>query len=111
LEKKYRIKKNTEIQHLLKIKKTVGNKYFVIFYTENHENNNFRYAIGVSKKYGNAVARNLVKRRIREVIKVNNFIDRCDFFIIVKIETKNLKFNKIKEYLEQLFENAKILRK
>lgn len=111
MKKQFRIKKNIEIQRLLKSKKNVGNRYFVIFYRENHENQNFRFAIGVSKKYGKAVYRNLIKRQIREVVKDLDFISKYDFFVIVKKSVTNLKFDEIKENLIYLFEKSKILRK
>ncbi|MCK4551733.1 MAG: ribonuclease P protein component [Tenericutes bacterium] len=111
MKKAYRIKKSNEIQDLIKIKKTVGNSYFILYYNKNHDCENFRYAISVPKKYGNAVFRNLIKRRIREIIKVNNFNDDYDFFIVTKQRVKGLKFKEIKRSLEKLFEKANILRK
>ena len=84
MKKEFRIKKNNEIQQLIHNRVTVGNSYFIIYYKENHEHNNFRYALSVPKKYGNAVKRNLMKRRIREIIKVNDFNKDYDFFIVAK---------------------------
>jgi ribonuclease P protein component len=109
LKKVYRIKKSSEIQKLIKKRKTVGNSYFVLYYLKNHEIVNFRYALSVPKKYGNAVQRNLMKRRLREIIKVNNFDDKFDFFIVVKPRTKELKFDQIRNHIEKLFAKAKIL--
>ena len=111
MKKAYRIKKSEEIQNLMKIKKTVNNGYFIIYYSKNHDCDNFRYAISVPKKYGNAVFRNLIKRRIREIIKVNDFNDDYDFFIVTKQRARALKFKEIKKSLEKLFEKANILRK
>ncbi len=111
MKKQFRIKKNVELQQLMSEKNSVGNRYFVIFYRENHEYKNFRFAIGVSKKYGKAVQRNLIKRRIREVVKNLDLISRFEFFIIVKTETINLKFGEIRDNLINLFEKAKILGK
>ena len=109
MKKEYRIKKSDEIQKLIQKRNTVGNKYFVIYFNKNHEVNNFRYALSVPKKYGNAVKRNLMKRRLREIIKVNSFNSDYDFFIVVKPIANNLEFNQIKEMLEKLFVKAKIL--
>ncbi|MCF7923943.1 MAG: ribonuclease P protein component [Candidatus Izimaplasma sp.] len=110
MKKKYRIKSNSEIQSLMKKKQTVGNSYFVIYYSKNHENNNFRFAISVPKKYGNAVKRNLMKRRIREIIRMSEIKPEVDFFLIAKLKSKNLNFNDIKKNIENLFEKAKILK-
>jgi ribonuclease P protein component len=109
LKKEYRIKKSSEIQKLIKNKKTVGNSYFVLYYLKNHEIQNFRYALSVPKKYGNAVQRNLMKRRLREIIKVNTFNNEFDFFVVVKTKAKELSFDQINNLIEKLFAKAKIL--
>ena len=109
MKKEYRIKKSTEIQQLIRKRNTVGNSYFILYFNENHENINFRYALSVPKKYGNAVKRNLMKRRIREIIKVQQFKQQYDFFIVVKNKAKNLAFEEIQTLLKNLFVKANIL--
>ena len=110
MKKKYRIKSNNEIQSLMKKKQTVGNSYFVIYYSKNHENINFRFAISVSKKYGNAVERNLMKRRLREIIRLSEIKQNFDFFVVVKLKAKKLNFEDIKKNIKNLLNNANILK-
>jgi ribonuclease P protein component len=110
LKKKYRIKKSDDIQSLMKKKKTVGDGYFVIYFNKNHDQENFRFALSVPKKYGNAVDRNLMKRRLREVIKPLNINHQFDFFIIAKINSRTLKFKEVKNHIHQLLKKAKILK-
>ncbi|HPJ23401.1 MAG TPA: ribonuclease P protein component [Bacillota bacterium] len=109
MKKEYRIKKNIEIQQLMQKKTTVGNSHFILYYQKNHENKNFRYALSVPKKYGNAVERNLMKRRLREIIKMNHFLSDAEFFIVVKQKANILNFSEIKKLVENLFAQAKIL--
>lgn len=109
MKKEYRIKKNSEIQQLMSKKTTVGNSYFILYYQKNHEIPNFRYALSVPKKYGNAVQRNLMKRRIREIIKDIVFHPDYDFFIVVRPKANSLGFDEIKNLLEKLFVRANIL--
>ncbi len=111
MKKKYRIKKSSEIQLLMKKKKTVGNSYFVLYYQKNHEIDNFRFAVSVSKKYGKAYERNLMKRHIREVVKVNDFFTDVEFFIIAKLKSKVLNFFEIKNSIEDLFKKANLLKR
>jgi ribonuclease P protein component len=110
LKKKYRIKKSDDIQALMKKKKTVGDGCFVIYFNKNHDQENFKFALSVPKKYGNAVDRNLMKRRLREVIKSLNINNQFDFFIIAKMNSRTLQFNDIREHIHQLLKKAKILK-
>lgn len=110
MKKEYRIKKNDEIQLLMSKKKTVGNLYFVVYYHKNHDQEHFRFALSVPKKYGNAVQRNKIKRRIREVIKDISIEKKIDFFVVVKTKARELNFNDIKTNLLNLLLNANILK-
>lgn len=110
MKKKYRIKSNSDIQSLMRKNQTVGNSYFIVYYSENHDNINFRFAIAVSKKYGNAVERNLMKRRVREIIRLSEIKQNYDFFIIAKLKAKTLNFNDIKLNITKLLKKANILK-
>jgi len=110
LKKEYRIKKSEDIQKLMKKKNTVGNVYFVIYYQKNHDQNHFKYAISVPKKYGNAVKRNKMKRRIREIIKDESILPNIDFFVVAKVKSQNLDFNEIKMNIKKLIKKANILK-
>ncbi|MFO7968848.1 MAG: ribonuclease P protein component [Candidatus Izemoplasmatales bacterium] len=110
MKKKYRIKSNSDIQSLMQKNQTVGNSYFIVYYSENHDNINFRFAIAVSKKYGNAVERNLMKRRVREIIRLSEIKQNYDFFIIAKLKAKTLNFNDIKLNITKLLKKANILK-
>lgn len=109
MKKKFRIKKSQEIQKVIQAKITVGNRYFILYYMKNHDYDHFRCALSVPKKYGNAVERNLLKRRIREIVRANTFKNEYDFFIVARTNAKSLKFSDIKENLEKLFAQANIL--
>lgn len=107
MKKQYRIKKNEEIADLVKLKQTVGDRYFVL-YKSNIKETHFRYAVSVNKKYGNAPERNKVKRRVREVVKEFKY-KNYDFMIVIKQNAKDLGFAEIRKDLLKLFKRAEIL--
>ena len=61
------VKKNTEFNNIIKVDKKYYNDIFYIYIVDNSYPYN-RYGISVSKKVGNAVTRNLYKRRIKDII-------------------------------------------
>ena len=93
---KYRVKTHEDFQEVIKEKKTVSNRIYVLYYKKN-ELNHSRVGISASKKLGNAVTRNKIRRQIRMMAQqVINFENSIDYCIIVR-----------KSYLEQTFEDNK----
>jgi ribonuclease P protein component len=111
MKKEYRVKKSSEIEMIIKKRQSKGNRYFVLYKNENHEISHFRFAVSVSKKYGNAVERNKIKRRVREIVSNSEIIDHYDIFIVVKNGAKSLSFAEIKSSLEWLMRKQNILRR
>lgn len=109
MEKAYRVKKSTEIEQIMNQKNSVGDGYFVVYKKTKSDETHFRFAVSVPKKYGNAVLRNLMKRRIREIVRNHHFLQNIDFFIIAKPKANSLSFQEIQDRLEKLFARAKIL--
>ncbi len=101
MKKAFRIKKAAEIEHVMKTGSVVRNKYLSLFKKENHELRHFRFAISVPKKYGNAVERNTMKRRIRMIVSQQTIEALNDFFIVIHPPAKSLSFERLKKVLEQ----------
>lgn len=95
MKKVYRIKKNSEIDAIIQNKKSSGDKRFVI-YTAHSQNEHFRFAISIGKKYGGAVERNKIKRQLRMIIyNHSKDIPSFDFVIVVKKDASGLSFAEI----------------
>ncbi len=103
MKKEYSIKKSREIDAIIHERKSVGNKYFVIYTKKNNETNHFRFALSIGKKYGIAVERNLMKKRIREVIKDSlDIIKHLDYIIVIKKDSNQLTYQEINSSIKKL---------
>ena len=60
------------------------NKYFVIYYGKN-ETDKINFGIAISKKYGKAVERNNIKRKVRNIIDNNRNLFQKGFNYIIMI--------------------------
>ena len=106
------LSKNEEFRTLIK-KKKVSNKYVTIFF--GHLNNKNKDKLNISfvtkKKIGNAVKRNKIKRRLKNIMndayKKISINLKYSYLVIAKSTMLNNEFKKIKETLFQEFEKIK----
>ena len=104
------LSKNEEFKTLLK-KKKISNKYVTIFFgiLDNKNINKLNISFVAKKKIGNAVKRNKIKRRLRNIM--NDAIRKISiklnysYLVIAKPTVLNNEFKNIKETLFQEFEN------
>nr|WP_269669028.1 ribonuclease P protein component [Staphylococcus pasteuri] len=112
VEKAYRIKKNSDFQKIYKKGKSVANRQFVVYTYDNSEQEHFRLGISVSKKIGNAVTRNRIKRAIRENFKVHKQdMILKDIIVIARHPAKNMSTLEIQGSLEHVLKIAKVFNK
>lgn len=89
----FRLKKNEDFQHVLSQKKRSGNQAYTLYLTHN-KFPHVRVGISTSKKLGNAVTRNRIRRQVRSMIQNHLVTEQAiDLVIIVK-----------NAYLQQSFE-------
>ena len=102
------LSKNEEFKNLLK-KKKISNKYITIFFGHLNNKNNKRLNISfvAKKKIGNAVKRNKIKRRLRNII--NDVVKKIpikfdySYLVIAKPTMLNNDYANIKETLFEEF--------
>lgn len=111
MKRKYIIKSKREIDSLFKSKDKRGNSYFVVVNKKNYENVNFRFAMSIGTKYGNAVNRNKIKRQVRSIIRENqHYIDKTNnFVIVIRPQSNKLQYNEISSHLTNLLKKMKIM--
>jgi ribonuclease P protein component len=106
------LSKNEEFKTLLK-KKKVSNKYVTIFFghLDNKNNNKLNISFVTKKKIGNAVKRNKIKRRLRNImndaIKKISIKFNFSYLVICKPSVLNSNYANIKEILFQEFKKIK----
>ncbi len=91
MNKKFILKKNEDIVLVIRtgIKKVY--KHFII-YRKKNELTNSRFCVSVSKKLGNAVIRNKLKRQVKDIIMKNMVTNNEDYVIILSSSFKELPF-------------------
>ena len=107
MKKAYRIRKNEEFSSIISKKHSRSTACFVVYY-ERKKEENARVGISVSKKLGNAVERNRIKRQLREMVRTIIDFETCPFDMIVIARKPYLEkdFTANKNDLEILIKKA-----
>lgn len=106
MNKKYIISKTEEIEKIIKKGSKNINEYYIIYSLNNDLEYN-KYAISVSKKLGNAVVRNKLKRRTKEILRISNIKNSKNYVIILRKEIFELPYQKQALILTKLIEGEK----
>ena len=106
------LSKNEEFKSLLK-KKKMSNKYATIFFgvLNNKDKKKLNISFVTKKKIGNAVKRNKIKRRLRNIMndacKETSINQKYSYLVIAKPTMLSSEFKDIKKTLFQEFNNIK----
>ena len=106
------LSKSEEFKSLLKMKK-ISNRYVTIFYgfLKNKNNKKLNISFVTKKKIGNAVKRNKIKRRLKNIInqavKEISIKFNYSYLVIAKPTMLNNEYTNIKETLFQSFKRIK----
>jgi ribonuclease P protein component len=113
MKRTFRIKKNAEFQEVFKKGKSVANRQFVVYALKRNEQANFRIGLSVSKKIGNAVTRNQIKRYLRQTfLELSDQIHKdVELIIIARKPAATMKFAEIKSSMIHVLKLAKVLEK
>ena len=105
--KKYRIRKNEEFSRIIAQKHTLVSDCFVIHFDTKKEDYS-RIGISVSKKLGDAVTRNKIKRQIRMIFAQSYDYESgiYDFIVIARNPIKEKTFEEKRIELEKLIKKA-----
>ena len=109
MKKRFRVKKEKDFNAIFKEGKSFANRKFVIYRLENNEQH-FRVGLSVSKKLGNAVTRNQIKRRIRHILieHKNQLVENVDFVVIARKGVEILEYAEMEKNLLHVLKLSKI---
>ena len=103
IKKIYRLKSPKDFRHAYQKGKSIVNSNLVLYYRKNLKDQ-YRIGFSVSKKVGKAVVRNKVKRKLREVCRLNEkiFPQGLDLIFVARVRVKDASYRTIERSLLDL---------
>lgn len=108
MKKQNIVKKSDDFNRIIKKRQGKASKYFIINKEKNKEEKT-KFGITFTKHIGNAVTRNKLKRRIKDIIDKNETIyeKSITYIIIAKKTTLELTYKELEKELIYLFNKIK----
>jgi ribonuclease P protein component len=105
LEKKYRLSKRDDYNKVYRYGSSSANKQLVIYFMSQPKIDHFRLGLSVSKKIGNAVTRNRVRRMIKEIARLHKLSikNQMDYIFIARNPTATISYQELERSVIHLF--------
>ena len=108
MKKTYRVKSDKDFQAIFSKGSSFANRTFGLYHLEKNQSH-YRVGLSVSKKLGNAVTRNSIKRKIRHVImELSPNLINQDFVIIARKGVEELDYHEVKKNLLHVLKLANL---
>ncbi len=113
VEKKYRLKKRHEFNRVYNRGRSYSNRELVLYVYNNKNTPQQRLGISVSRRVGNAVVRNRIRRLIKEVVrqlqKDFKLKDNVDLIIIARQPSAEMNYQDFQRSIIDLFKKSSIV--
>lgn len=110
MKKKYRIKREYDFTLVFRRGKSYANRQFVVYFKDNPNTDHLRLGVSVSKKLGNAVKRNQIKRRIRVFFQTyqDDLLPR-EYIVIARHPVATMDYKEMEKSLLHVLKLAKCM--
>lgn len=111
MQKELRLKKAREFSHIYRQGRSWANDLMVLKALPNGTDGRNRYGFTVGKRTGNAVVRNTIKRRTREVVRNTPTVGGWDIIFIARRGAGAADYRRLKASVTDLLRRGKLLDK
>lgn len=100
----HRLRKNNQFNYIYKKGERVHTENFILFAVKS-KYESYKIGFSINKKLGKANKRNLLKRRLKEIVRCQiNVLSYANYVLMAKEGATNLSFEQLKNETVRLFE-------
>src|SRR5690606_7650214 len=107
-----RLRKREDFSKVFKYGKAAANHQFVVYVRHAPATESFRFGVSVSKKVGNSVVRNRMRRRVKEIVRhmEPSMKSNVDIVCIVRKPALELDHISLRKSIQHVFKRANLFR-
>ncbi len=108
MHKQHRLAKREDFNKVFRFGKSISNQQFVLYHLLRPKHECFRLGVSVSKKMGNAIVRNRLRRIMKEIVRLNkdSIILTADFILIARKPVVDLTYQEIEGCIIHILKKA-----
>jgi ribonuclease P protein component len=110
MHKQHRLAKREDFNKVFRFGKSVANQQFVLYHLTKPEHEFFRLGVSVSKKIGNAIVRNRLRRIMKEIVRLNKsgITLTADFILIARKPVLEMDYHQIESSMLHVLKKANL---
>ncbi|WP_053373412.1 ribonuclease P protein component [Paenibacillus sp. FJAT-27812] len=112
MHRKLRLRNREDFSRIYRGGKSFANGQFVVYWSKQPTAEPFRLGVSASKKIGNAVVRNRMRRMIKEIVRhqANRIVPKTDFILIVRKPATEMKMKEMEKSVLHVLKKAGLLK-
>ncbi|GAB6990947.1 ribonuclease P protein component [Paenibacillus pini] len=112
MQKSLRLRNRADFSRVYRHGKSFANHQFVVYWFRKKEVEKFRVGISASKKIGNAVVRNRMRRMIKEIVRHHelDLIEHIDLVFIVRKGALDMPYKDMEKSILHVLRKASLLK-
>ncbi|MBY0202833.1 ribonuclease P protein component [Paenibacillus polysaccharolyticus] len=110
--KRLRLRNRADFSRVYRFGKSFANHQFVVYGCRRKDTEQFRVGVSCSKKIGNAVVRNRMRRMIKEIVRHHEqeIVTQMDLIFIVRKGALGMPYKEMEKSLLHVLRKASLLK-
>ena len=112
VQKKLRLRNREDFSRIYRNGKSFANSQFVVYWSRQRKAEPFRLGVSASKKIGNAVVRNRMRRLVKEIARhqTDRIVSQLDIIMIVRKPAVGLSLKELEKSMLHVLKRAGLLK-